>query len=165
MVLTPLLALIMTSRMYQRLDVFHGSAVQNASSGIQIDAIYALNTVQYYDNGVFANNNYLPTVMDPPYECAAFTNVSQQTATAVEFRFSYVDTVGDVVGDDELTISGKFSPNVAIDGTAKQCRPFKGQIDDALDLYYAGYKSVMDGTVIYVKYADGSTWRAQPQTK
>ncbi|HTV92715.1 MAG TPA: hypothetical protein VMG98_08360 [Verrucomicrobiae bacterium] len=159
-VLTPLLALILTSRMYQRLDVFHGTAVQNVASGIQIDAIYALNTVQYYDNGVFANNTYLPTVMDPPYECAAFTNVSRQTATSVEFRFSYVDTAGDVVGKDELTIGGTFSPNIAIDGTNKQCRPFKGQIDDALDLYYAGYKAVMNGTVIYVKYADGSAWRA-----
>lgn len=163
-VLAPALALIMTSRMYQRLDVFHGAAVQNVASGIQIDAIYALNTVQYYDNGVFANNNYLPTVSGPPYECAAFTNVSQQTATAVEFKFSYVDTVGDVVGADELTIGGKFSPNVAIDGTTKECRPFKGQIDDAIDLYYAGYRSVMDGTVIYVKYADGSSWKLSTST-
>lgn len=154
------LALIMTSRIFQRLDVFHGVAVQSVASGIQIDAIYALNTVQYYDNGVFSNS-YQPTVLEPPYECAAFTNVAQRTATAVEFRFTYVDTVGDVVGKDELTISGRFSPNVAIDGTHKECRPFKGQIDDALNLYYAGYRSVMDGAVIYVKYADGTTWRPQ----
>ena len=39
MILQPLLALIMTSRVYERLDVFHGVAVQNAASGIQIDAI------------------------------------------------------------------------------------------------------------------------------
>lgn len=158
MILLPLLALIMTSRMYQRIDVFHGVAIQKVASGIQIDAIYALNTVQYYDNGVFSNS-YQPTVTDPPYECAAFTNVSPRTATAVEFRFSYVDTVGDTVGADELTISGTFSPSVAIDGTRKECRPFKGQIDDALNLYYAGQHSMMNGTVIYVKYADGSEWR------
>ena len=153
------LALIMTSRQYQRIDVFHGAAVQNAASGIHIDAIYALNTVQYYDNGVFANNNYLPITLGSPYECAAFTNASPQVATAVEFRFSYVDTVGDTVGVDELTISGKFSPGIAIDGTKKECRPFKGQIDDALNLYYAGQHSTLNGTVIYVKYADGSEWR------
>ncbi len=153
------LALIMTSRQYQRLDVLHGAAVQNAASGIRIDSIYALNTVQYYDNGVFANNNYLPEVLDPPYECAAFTNVAQQTATAVEFRFSYVDTAGDTVGSDELTIFGKFSPGIAIDGTKKECRPFKGQIDDALNLYFAGQHSMLNGTVIYVRYADGSVWR------
>ncbi len=160
MILQPLLALIMTSRIFTRTDVFHGVAVQNVASGIQIDSIYALNTVQYYDNGVFANNNYLPEVLDPPYECAAFTNVSQQTATAVEFRFWYVDTVGDTVGKDELTIAGTFSPGVAINGTKKECRPFKGQIDDALNLYYAGQHSTIDGTVIYVKYADGATWRS-----
>ena len=153
------LALILTSRQYQRLDLFHGAAVQNVASGIQIDAIYALNTVQYYDNGVVANNNYLPTVMDPPYECAAFTNVSQRVATAVEFRFSYVDTVGDTVGADELTIGGKFSPGIAIDGTKKECRPFKGQIDEALNLYVAGQHSALNGTVIYVRYVDGSAWR------
>ena len=160
-VLAPALAMIMTSRIFQRLDVFHGAAVQNVASGIQIDAIYALNTVQYYDNGPINSNNYAPTVLDPPYECAAFTNVSQQTATAVEFRFSYIDTAGDIVGKDELTISGTFSPNVAIDGTKKECRPFKGYIDDALDFWYAGQHSVMDGAVIYVKYVDGTMWHAQ----
>jgi hypothetical protein len=152
------LALIMTSRMYQRLDVFHGAAVQNAASGIRIDAIYALNTVQYYDNAVFSNS-YMPSAFEPPYECAAFTNLSQQVATAVEIRFSYVDTVGDLVGRDELTIAGKFSPGIAIDGTKKECRPFKGYIDEALDLYYAGQHAMMNGTVIYVRFADGSTWR------
>ena len=99
-----------------------------------------------------------------PTSAPRFTNVSQQTATAVEFRFSYVDTVGDTVGADELTIAGKFSPGVAIDGTKKECRPFKGQIDDALDLYYAGQHSTMDGTVIYVKYADGTVWHSAPST-
>jgi hypothetical protein len=159
LVLAPALAMIMTSRIFQRLDVFHGTAVQNVASGIQIDAIYALNTVQYYDNGPINQNNYLPEVLEPPYECAAFTNISQQTATAVEFQFSYIDTVGDVVGKDELTISGKFSPNVQINGTRKECRPFRGYIDDALDLWIANQHSVMDGTVIDVKYADGTEWR------
>ena len=155
----PLLALIMTSRIFQRLDVYHGVAEQNAASGIQIAAIYALNTVQYYDNGPINSNSYLPTVLDPPYECAAFTNVAQQTAVEVEFKFWYVDTVGDTVGSDELTIGGKFSPNVLIDGTRKECRPFKGQIDTALDFYYAGYHSALHGAVVYVKYADGTEWR------
>lgn len=162
-VLAPIFALVMSSRMYQRLDVFHGVAEQNVASGIQIDAVYALNTVQYYDNPLFSNS-YLPTAMDPPYECAAFTNVSQQTATAVEFRFSYVDTVGDVVGKDELTIGGKFSPGVAIDGTRKGCRPFKGQIDEALNLYYAGQHSALHGAVIYVRYADGTSWKLSTPT-
>jgi hypothetical protein len=160
-VLAPVLSMIMTSRIFQRLDVFHGVAEQNSASGIQIDGIYALNTVQYYDNEPINSNSYLPTVLDPPYECAAFTNVSQKTATAVEFRFSYVDTVGDVVGDDALTIGGKFSPGVAIDGTTKECRPFKGQIDDALDLYYGGQHSALHGEVVYVKYADGTSWNAK----
>jgi hypothetical protein len=162
LVLAPALAMIMTSRIFQRLDVFHGTAVQNVASGIQIDAIYALNTVQYYDNGPINSNSYLPEVLEPPYECAAFTNVSQRTAKSVEFQFSYVDTVGDVVGKDELTISGEFSPNVQINGTTKECRPFKGYIDDALDFWYAGFHSVMDGTVIDVKYADGSEWHPSP---
>jgi hypothetical protein len=162
LVLAPALAMIMTSRIFQRLDVFHGVAVQNSASGIQIDAIYALNTVQYYDNGPINSNSYLPTVLEPPYECAAFTNVSHQTATVVEFQFSYVDASGDVVGKDELTISGTFSPNIAIDGTKKECRPFKnGYIDDALDFYYAGRHSVMDGAVIYVKFDDGSSWHTR----
>jgi hypothetical protein len=118
--------------------------------------------VQYYDNGPINQNSYAPTVLDPPYECAAFTNVSQQTATSVEFRFSYVDAVGDVVGKDELTISGRFSPNVQINGIRKECRPFRGYIDEALDLWYANQHSVMDGTVIYVKFADGTEWRPSP---
>jgi hypothetical protein len=160
MVLSPILALIMTSRVFQRLDVLHGVPEQTVASGIQIDAIYALNTVQYYDNGEVLSNSYLPTVLGPPYECAAFTNVSQQVATEVEFRFSYVDTAGDVVGTDELTIGGKFSPGVAIDGTAKECRPFKGQIDDALNFYYAGQHSALHGTVVRVKYADGTSWKS-----
>ena len=160
LILAPALAMIMTSRIFQRLDVYHGAAVQNVASGIQIDAIYALNTVQYFDNGPIDSNNYAPTVLDPPYECAAFTNVSQKVATAVEFRFAYVDTGGDTVGKDELTIAGEFSPNVQINGTKKECRPFKGYIDDALDFYYAGLHSVMDGTVVHVKYADGTEWRA-----
>jgi hypothetical protein len=160
LVLAPILAMIMTSRQYQRLDVYHGTAVQNAASGIQIDGIYALNTVQYYDNGPINSNSYAPTVIDPPYECAAFTNVSQRTATAVEFQFSYVDTVGDTVGEDQLTIAGKFSPNVQIDGAKKECRPFKGYIDEGLNFWYAGQHSVMDGTVIYVRYADGTAWHS-----
>ena len=159
-VLAPVFAMIMTSRIFQRLDVFHGVPEQNAASGIQIDAIYALNTVQYYDNGPIDSNSYLPTVLGPPYECAAFTNVAQQTATVVEFRFTYVDTIGDVVGNDELTISGKFSPGVAIEGTRKECRPFKGDIDDALDFYYAGQHSTLHGEVVYVRYAGGTSWSA-----
>jgi hypothetical protein len=158
-VLAPALALILTQRQFQRLDVFHGVPEQTIASGIQIDAIYALNTVQYTDNPVMSNS-YLPTVLEPPYECAAFTNVSQQTATAVEFRFTYVDPGGNVVGKDELTISGTFSPHVAINGTKKECRAFKGQIDTALDFYYAGRHSALHGTVVYVKYADGTSWKS-----
>jgi hypothetical protein len=160
MVLSPVLAMVMTSRIFQRLDVLHGVAEQTIASGIQIDAIYALNTVQYYDNGEVLSNSYLPTVLGPPYECAAFTNVSKQTATEVKFQFSYVDTVGDIVGTDELTIGGTFSPGIAIDGNTKECRPFKGQIDDALNFYYAGQPSALHGTVVYVKYADGTSWKS-----
>ena len=57
-----------------------------------------------------------------------------------------------------------FSPGAAIDGTKKECRPFKGKIDDALDLYYAGQHSTMNGTVIYVKYVDGTVWHSAPST-
>ncbi len=161
LVLAPTLALIMTSRIFQRNDILHGIPEQNAASGIQIDAIYAINTVQYYDNEPVVSNSYLPTVLGPPYECAAFTNVSHQTATEVGFQFSYVDTAGNVVGNDDLTIGGSFAPGVAIDGTGKQCRAFKGQIDDALDFYYAGQHSALHGEVVSVKYADGTSWNVK----